>query len=162
MSGTCSLLCISATVVPVSLAGLLRKQRQPCSTHQLHGGRLMVWCRVLFSSALMQFSLSPVPTTVYHPSGDFPRAMIYRKWGGRVEVSLVPAGAVSLSSPWRRVAFIFTEEPMSSLPHCLHVFQCPGIIFVFLGCSRGWDSRTWWLLLLNSCLQELGLRAEPW
>lgn len=78
-------------------------------------------------------------------------------------MSLVPASAVGLSSPCRRVAFIFTKEPMfAPLPHCLHVFQCPGIICVFLGCSRGWDSRTWWLLLSNSYLQELGLRVGPW
>lgn len=73
------------------------------------------WCSSL--------CLTPVPTTVYRLSGDFPRVMIYRKWGGRVGMSLVPAGAVGLSSPWRRLAFVFTKEPMSApLPHCLHVF----------------------------------------
>lgn len=75
---------------------------------------------------------------------------MYRKLGWQ------SGGAVDLSSPWRRVTFVFTTEPVSApLSHCLHVFQCPGIICVFQGCSRGWDSHTWWLLLLNSCLQEL-------
>lgn len=125
-----------------------------------------VWYPVECCSVLHWCSslcLTRVPTTVYRLSGDFPRVTIYRKWGGRVGMSLVPAGAVGLSSPWRRVAFVFTKETMSApLPHCLHVFQCPGIICVFLVCSRGWDSHTWWLLLSNSCLQELGLRVEPW
>lgn len=155
MSGNRSLPWISAAVVPAFLAGLSRKQCQSHCTEQL-----TVSCRVQSSSALPQlFCLTPVPTTVDYLSGDLPSVTTYRRWGGRVEVSFVPAGGVGLSSPWRRVA----REPMSApLLHCLHVFQCPGTICVFLGCSRGWDSRTWWLLLSNCCLQELGLRVERW
>lgn len=59
----------------------------------------MVSCGVLFSSALMQFSLlDSVPTTVF-VLVTFPGFWYIENWDGRVEVSLVPTGAVISALP---------------------------------------------------------------
>lgn len=98
---------------------------------------LMVSCGVLFSSALMQFCVRLLCQPLLIVLVPFPGLWYKENWDGRVEVSLVPAGAVDLSSPWRRVLY-------------LHLSLCL-LLFHTVCLPVSWDN-----LRIPGVLQRLG------